>query len=134
MSASFALQKAIVAALRANSGVTSLISDRVYDDVAEADAYPCISLGPSFFSPERQDCFKRRMETVQIDVWDQSQLKKEPCKRICDAVVAALDMANLSLDDPYALGRIDLTLARIMEDPDGHTKHGVLQFECEING
>ena len=134
MSASSALQKAIVAAMKANAGIAALVGVRIYDEAPVEPVYPYISLGPTSFFTNRQDCFKRRTETVQIDIWDRSPARRQPCKAICDAIVAALDAAKLSLDDPYALARIDLVLARFMDDPDGIAKHGVLQFTCEVTG
>jgi hypothetical protein len=134
VSASSALQKAIVDALKAHPTVSSLVGDRVYDQPPKGADKPYISLGPSDFRPERRDCMKVRTETVQIDVWDGNQRRQQPCKEICDAVVAALDATRLDLADPYAIGRCDLILARVLNDRDGITKHGVLQFEFEVTG
>ncbi|WHZ35754.1 DUF3168 domain-containing protein [Sagittula sp. MA-2] len=132
MSASEALQKAVYEALQGDAALTALVADRVYDVPLSGAAYPYISFGPTDFYPERQDCFKRRTETFQIDVWADDDMDRAPCKAICNAVVALLDQARLSLDDPYAMGRCELRLARVMDDPDGITKHGVLQFEAEV--
>jgi len=134
MSASTALQKAVYQALQADAGLTALVGDRVYDVPPSGATKPYISLGPSSFYPERRDCMTARTESIQVDVWAGDHMDRAPCKRICDAVVSALDAVNLSLDDPYACGRCDLVLARVLDDPDGITKHGVLQFEVEVSG
>jgi predicted transcriptional regulator len=134
MSASSALQKAILDALQADVTLAGMVGDRIYDVPPGRPRKPYVSLGPTSFFPERRDCMNSRTETVQIDVWTEDKERRQLCKAICDAVVAVLDQADLSLDDPYALGRCDLLLARIMDDPDDITRHGVLQFECEVTG
>ncbi|GAA4218617.1 hypothetical protein GGQ68_002510 [Sagittula marina] len=132
MSASSALQKVIIAALLADSGVAQAVGNRVFDRAPKGVRYPYVSLGPSSFFPERRDCMTARVETVQLDVWARNNERRQPCKAICDAVEAALDMADLSLEDPYGLGRFELRLSRVLDDPDGITTHGVMQFEAEV--
>lgn len=134
MSASSALQKAIVAALKADAGVVALVDARVYDVPPVDVGFPFVSLGPGDFMTERRDDMVARTETIQIDVWTRDERRRQPCKALMDAVTSALDQADLTLDDPYGLGRLDLVLARLLDDPDGITRHGVLQFEAEIEG
>lgn len=133
MSASSALQKAISEALVADAAVGALVGGRIYEVPPDGAQHPYISFGPSSYYPERRDCHDGRIESFQVNVWTEDQREMQPCKEICDAVVSALDMANLSLEDPYSLSRINLQLGRILSTPNGITKHGVLQFECEIN-
>ena len=123
-----------MAALRADATLTGMVSARIYDVAPSGADYPHVSLGPTSFFPERRDCMTSRVETFQIDVWARDHERRQPCKAICDAVTTALDMANLSLDDPYALSGLELTLGQVMDDPDGITKHGVLRFEAGIIG
>lgn len=132
MSASSALQKAIYTALQTDAGLTALVGDRVYDVPPASATFPYVNLGDASFYPERQDGFSRRVEAITVHCWTRDQLRRQPCKAICDAIAAALDMSNLALDDPFGLSRLELTLSRVMDDPDGITKHGVLQFEAEI--
>lgn len=134
MSASSALQKAIIAAMRGDATLSALVGDRIYDEPPSGATKPFVSLGPTSFFPDPRDCIPTRIETVQIDVWTAGQNRRQPCKAICNAVEGVLDGATLSLDDPYALGTCDLTLGRVLDDPDGITKHGVLQFRCEVTG
>lgn len=134
MSASSALQAAVYAALQADASLTALVSDRVYDVPPDGAAAPYVSFGPSTFVTERRDGFASRTETIQIDVWTRDQRARQPCKAIMDAVNDVLDQGNLSLADPYGLARMDLVLSRLIDDPDGITKHGVLQYSCEVEG
>lgn len=134
MSASAALQKAVIAALREDIGVVALVGLRSYDVPPTAPVYPFISLGPVTVQTERRDGFRSRTEVIQVDAWTEDQRRRQPIKALADAVIDALDQADLDLDGGFALGRMDLVLARIMDDPDGITKHAVLQFECEVTG
>jgi hypothetical protein len=134
VSASSALQGAIYDALQADVPLAALVDDRVYDVPPEGATYPYVSFGPSTFVTERRDCFKSRTETIQVDVWTANQMRRQPCKAIMDAVCDVLDQGNLSLADPYGLARMDLIFARIMDDPNGIARHGILQFSCEVTG
>ncbi len=134
MSASSALQLAIGEALKSNPPLVALVDGRVFDIAPPGSQKPYVEFGPTSFYLKRQDGFRRRVETVQLDIWADGKEQRQPCKAVCDAVVDALDQAKLALDDPYALGRLELILARVIDDPDGITKHGILQFECEITG
>lgn len=134
MSASSALQAGIYAALQGDAALTSLVSGRVYDVPMDGVSYPHISFGPSSFTPERRDCITSRTEVFQIDVWARDGLRQQPCKAIVDTVVDLLDQPQIALADPYSLARMELVLSRVVRDPDGITTHGVVQFECEVEG
>jgi len=132
MSASAALQKAVFEALQADVALQALVEGRIFDVADPAHRFPYISFGPEEFRPERNDCFKRRTETLQIDVWTQDRLRRAPCRVIVDAVETVLDQVNLDLEGGYQLARFDLVLARVIDDPLPKTRHGILRFESEV--
>lgn len=134
MSASSALQQAIIDALRADAGVTAIVGQRSYDAPPKDVVYPFISLGTSVITTDRPDGYSSRGEVVQVDAWTEDQRQRQPIKALCDAVIDALDQADLDLAGVYGLARLDLVLARVMDDPDGITKHAALQFECGVTG
>jgi hypothetical protein len=134
MSASSALQQAIIDALRADAGVTAIVGQRSYDVAPKGVIYPYISLGPSVTTTDRPDGYRSRVEVVQVDAWAEDQRRRQPIRALADAVIAALDQADLDLPGVYGLSRLDLVLARVMDDPDGITKHAALQFSCEVTG
>lgn len=123
------LQKAIVAALKANAGVNAIIAGRVYDAVPMNAAKPYVSFGPFDMLPEDGDCIEGALMAIQLDAWaagpDTVQVK-----RLGAAVAAALDEAALTLDAPQRL--VDLTLERTqyLRDPDGITAHAALTFRA----
>lgn len=134
MSASRALQVAVVAALRGDPAVAAIVGQKVLDRPEPRTPKPYISMGPESFEPLRQDCFKRRVAVLQIDAWARDAYDRVPCKDLVDAIVGALDQAKLDLAHPHDLSRCDVILARVIDDPDGITTHGIVQIETEITG
>lgn len=132
MSPSSALQVAVVEALRADAAVSAIVGARVYDVPPVAPDYPFVSLGPTSVITGRPDGYRQRTEVIQVDAWAEDERQRQPIKALCDAILEVLDQADLDLAGPHGLARMDLVLMRVMDDPDGITKHGVLQFECEI--
>jgi hypothetical protein len=133
MSASTALQDAVIAALRADPGVTAIVGQRSYDVPPADPVYPFISLGPADMLTGRQDGYRSWVETFQVDCWTEDQRRRQPVKALRDAVIDALDQADLDLQS-YGLSSLDLVLSRVMDDPDGITKHAVLQFTAQVTG
>ncbi len=138
MSASQALQRMIVAVLKADAAVSAVMGARVYDEAPTDAVFPMIEIGASDFRPDDDigdgsgPCIVGREETVQIDVWHRDQGRRGPCRASVDAVYAALHRADAALDDPYALVAITVELARVMGDPDGITAHGVVQVTAVV--
>ena len=130
MSLSNAIQKAIFLALTGDAGVSARVGARVADRPPETMAFPNITFGPSDFLPDDFECLPGRIETVQLDVWSRAQDGKREAKAITDAVVDALHEQPLTLETGRAV-RVSLDLARMIDDPDGITSHGILQFSVE---
>lgn len=131
-SPSLEVQGLIYDTLKASSAVMALING-VYDRVPAEPwgatlAY--ISFGPSDIVIDDADCIDGEEHTVQLDVWSRMPGKVE-CKRICDAVKAALHQAAIELTD-NALVEIELQLCRVFSDPDGLTTHGAMQFRVAV--
>lgn len=130
MSLSNAIQTAIYATLTGDAALTALIGGRVADHAPEYLAFPCVTFGPSDYLPDDYECMPGRVETIQLDVWSRAQDGKRECKAICDRVVALLHEQPMTLSAGRA-ARVTLELARVFDDPDGLTTHGVLQFQIE---
>lgn len=133
MSVSVALQDFIIAQLLAAPDVTALVGTRIWDRPPVNPEFPYIALGATDFTLDDADCIDMREETVQIDCWSRDNGKKWPCKQIVDAIVKALrhpegDLTTGALVD----GSIDI--ARLLDDPDGISVHGIVQFTALIEG
>lgn len=123
--ASFALQKAVVAALS-----TALAPDvPVFDRVpAAADPYPRVVVGEGQELPNLADCMNGREHYLDIHVWSRSVGQGE-AKTIAGLVESALHDADLTLEG-HGLDLIGLNGIRYLRDPDGRTTHAVLTFRA----
>lgn len=133
MSVSVGLQDFILAKLKGDAGVSALVGSRIYDGPPATPEFPYISLGASDFTPDDADCIDMREETIQIDCWSRANGRKWPCKQIVDAVVGALR----HLDGDLAEGALvdsEIRIARVINDPDGITAHGIVQLAAVIEG
>jgi Protein of unknown function (DUF3168) len=130
VSEGLALQKAIVAALKADAAVGGLVGDRIYDHVPPDVPLPYISMGPETIEPDEAACYDGSTHTVQIDAWSQTPGFPE-VKRIAKAIRAALAHQPLSLlSDGYRLVDIELQSDFTLRDPDGVTSHAVMTFRA----
>lgn len=133
MSASVALSDAVITALRASPAVAVLIGGRVYDQAPRAPEFPYITMGPSFATRDDADCIPGRDETLQVDIWARDDGRRWPCRRLVDVVAAALHGLDADLG-PYALVSLEVTDQRVLDDPDGITRHGVVEIRAMIEG
>lgn len=124
------LQTAIYNALVADAGVGALAGDRIHDGRPADGPFPCITFGPSDYTPEDAECITGRVESLQIDCWVRDA-RVRPARELADAVKAALHLANLSLD-VHALALLRVTAVRAFMDPDGITGHGIVTVEATI--
>lgn len=132
MSASVALQDALLTALKSDAALSALIGARVYDQPPPTAQFPYVEFGADYFRPNKADDLVYRVETLQIDVWTDDGGKKWPCKQIVDAVTEALDGVTLSMASPYACASCNVVLARVTDDPDGMKCHGIVQVEAGV--
>lgn len=131
MNVSNALQSMIFTRLTTDASVTALVGQKVYDQPPATVAVPYISFGPSDVTFDDPDCLTTRHEALQIDCWSTATDGKREIKAIVDAVKTSLHKYPGTID-PGALVSIEVTLVRILDDPDGITKHGVITVEAEI--
>lgn len=90
------IQGAIIARLKADAGVTSLVAQRVYDIPPATATKPYISIGPSNYATEDADCVYGGEVMIQVDAWSEATVLSE-VRRIADAVRKAIRSADLSL-------------------------------------
>jgi hypothetical protein len=121
---SLALQKAIVARLKADAGVNAIVAGRIYDAVPGNAVKPYVSFGPFQLLPEHGDCLDGGEAFVTLDGWaagpDTVQVKQ-----LGTAVAKALDLAELTLDAQH-LVEMSIEQTQYMRDPDGITAHAVI--------
>lgn len=132
MSLSAALQKLIFDELSASLELSYKVGSRIYDRPVPNAAFPFISFGPTSIVPLAvDDCISGREETVQIDIWSTDQSGKLEAKQICDIVIGVLNGFEGEMESGYAV-ELRITLAQVIDDPDGKTSHGIVQVEAMI--
>lgn len=124
------LQKEIVARLKADATVASLVNGRIYDSVPVGATFPYVSIGPVDSVEDDADCITGLEVAQQIDCWSRAVGFPE-CKKVVDAVRTALHDYNFDLAS-NALVFFEHRNTRITRDPDGLTSHGILGFEAAI--
>lgn len=129
MSASLALQGAIVAALKADADVAALVGARVFDVVTPGADYPYISLGEDQVLPDGGDCFDAYDIRSTIHLWSRTVGFPE-VKRLAAAVDAVLG-SDLVVPGHHVI-ECGLTDTRFLRDPDGLTSHAVLSLQTLI--
>ena len=132
-SPSLEVQGLLVSRLKNTGAVSSLING-VYDRVpadpwGTKQAY--ISFGAEDMTPDDADCVEGEEITIQIDVWSR-KVGRVACKEIMSAVKAALHLRDDLILAENILVECRLELSRILQDPDGLTTHGVMQFSFSV--
>ena len=133
------LQGRIHAALTSDAAVMALVSG-VYDRVqlaADGTTAPSVwglqqgyvSFGAEYTTHSFVECVTKQSPTLQIDIWSR-QVGRIHAKRIMAEVLRVLRSID-SLND-NALGSVNITLTRLMPDPDGLTIHGIIQVEFSV--
>jgi hypothetical protein len=122
---SLALQKAIVARLKADAGVNAIIAGRIYDAVPGNAVKPYVSFGPFQMLPEHGDCLDGGEAFVTLDGWAAGP-DTVTVKQLGAAVAKALDLAPIVLDGGQRLVEMSIEQTQYMRDPDGITAHAVV--------
>jgi hypothetical protein len=122
---SLQLQKAIVAALKADAGVNAIIGGRIYDAVPGGAVKPYVSFGAFQLLPEHGDCLDGGEAIVTLDGWA-SGPDTVQVKQLGTAIAKALDMAPIALETGQRLVEMSIEQTQYMRDPDGLTAHAVI--------
>jgi hypothetical protein len=125
------LQGAIVARLKARSGLTAKVSQRIYDRPPTNASFPYVEYGESQVIRDDVTCLKSNLIYVTIHVWSQYSAGFKELKEVIHEVVEALDEAPLVLPS-HRLVSITRQNTRHFKDPDEVTTHGVVEFISRV--
>ena len=120
------VQKAILAAIVANAGMTALIGDRMWDDTPQDETFPYGNFGDHTALPFDTKTDEGEELSLYLHFWSRYPGRKE----ILDIMKASYDLLhNGSL---IVVGLQVILIQRDYEedrlDPDGKTWHGVQRF------
>lgn len=123
-----AVQKAVVAALRANAAVSAIVGARVFDQPPQGAEFPYVELGDIQTIGRPTDRLLPSEVYVTLHTWSRAVGKVET-RRVMGAIRDALDEAALALEG-HALDVLQYETGHATDDPDGLTKHGVMTFRA----
>lgn len=128
-----ALQAALVAALRANAGVTALVSGRVYDEPPQGVAFPYVRIGTVDLSPLRLsgECTDEDI-MLSVECHSRPAAGRVDASRLAHAVRVALDGAALTVTG-YTCEWCDWTAQAVTRSPDGQSYIAILSFEAALS-
>lgn len=129
MSVIAALQKFVVATLKADAGVAALVGARIYDRPPAGAVMPYVSIGPSDEVPFNAECIAMIDATLQIDVFSASQGGGAEARKINSAIKAALHEIDGDLE-AGALLEINVRQTRAFDDLDPGVTHGIVSIEA----
>jgi hypothetical protein len=128
----YQLQIAIYDTLTADAPLMALVQG-VYDnqlqvsDPGDNSAFPFITIGDMSASPWDTDTDTGTDARFKVHIWSRASHSLE-CKQIADAVISVLHRGIISITGNAFIGCDYLTQTQEARDPDGVTRHLVLEF------
>ena len=105
----------------------AICGGRVYDHVPQDVSFPYVKIGESHSQPDDTICDEGTDELLTLHVWSRYRGQKE-IKEVTAAIHTALHQVDLTVTGrPYAVATISGTQS--FDDPDGLTRHGVIQVK-----
>lgn len=128
-SASFALQKAIVAALSGDASVVSLLGGaRIYDDVPNRTEFPYMTIGQTTERDWSTGTDLGSEHLVTLHVWSRTKGRKQ-ADEVMAAARSALHDQGLALVG-HRLVNLRHEFSDARREPDGETFHGISRFRA----
>lgn len=126
------LQMAVVAALKSADDLIAIVGQRIYDDVAPDAIFPHVNIA-GFHGVEAgaRGCVATDEITVTVDGWSRARGKQE-IGAVVNAIRDALTELEVDLADDCELISMDFERYDVLDDPDGITKHGVVEFTAVV--
>lgn len=126
------VQKAIVAALKADAGVSALVGARVYDRPPQSVVYPYVRIGQTFTAPFDAQELRGSEIIMPIHCWVDGP-RPVDARRLAAAVEKALHWVDLTLDAGVAVF-IRWSSTREQADPDDVRRQAIVDFEIITDG
>ena len=126
----FALLAAIRAHLLADAGVAAAVGPRIYDVAPLGVVFPYIQTGDIQSLPfEDGMCINGSELFITIHTWARGQTPAADMHRANAAVRFALHGQTFAVAG-HTLQAMDFQTTRTLRDPDGITRHGVVDFRA----
>ena len=128
-----AIQAALVARLKAASGVAALVSTRVYDEPPQSPTFPYVRIGNIEVSPLRADCVSAATVTFGIEAHSRPVSGRVEAARCLEAVVAALDGFALVVTG-FTTVTLRWRVSNVTKNNDGQSYTGIAAFTAVLDG
>ncbi len=128
MSPELALQKAVLAALRADGPVSALLNGRIHDEPPASPVYPYVAIGRSEARPwggVEAEGVEHALSLTCVSRFGGA----EEARAVIDAMRAALHGAALSLDG-HRLVNLRASFADVFRASDWRSTYGVLRLRA----
>jgi len=129
-----ATQKGLLAALRANSGVTDRVSTRIYDEPPQDVVFPYLrfnTIQPSAFDT---DTAEGSLVDISLEAHSRSASGRVEATQIVEAVKAALHRQEGSVTvDGYTLVELIFETISVTRDSDGRGYTAVISFQAMLD-
>jgi Protein of unknown function (DUF3168) len=138
LSAGLALQKMMVARLKADSGVSALVGARIYDAVPQGVAFPFIEISSLQEIDDGSAGLVQSVEVfVDLNIWTRPEggPSSVQAQAVAEAVKQSLHIPSAlpDLADGWALSLIERRSTRLLGDPDGATARAVVTLRALID-
>lgn len=126
------LLAAIRQKLLAVAELEAIVAARIFDRPSQEVTFPYVQLGETQAVPFRAICVEGSTIYVTLHAWARDGWAGDTVRQIAKLVVPALDGATLDLGPDYVCQLIEHQDTRVLRDPDGTTRHGVIEFRADI--
>ncbi|KZY05269.1 MULTISPECIES: DUF3168 domain-containing protein [unclassified Sulfitobacter] len=129
-----ALQKALVGALKADAGASTIVGGRIYDQPPQDAVRPFIRIGGIQPRPLRTDGKSAGSITFAVEAHSRpSKSGRVEATRCAEAVVKALDEAALTVTG-FTLVQLQWITQEVTQDSDGKSYTAVIAFSAILDG
>ncbi|ORE90632.1 hypothetical protein ATO13_21971 [Stappia sp. 22II-S9-Z10] len=138
--AALALQGAVNVLWRGDAAVTALVGTRIWDAVPLSRSFPYIELGEGQGVDMDDGCKPVEQAYLTVHVWSRDPQQNRLIGKVeAWTIIGALKKAVWNADrqgtlvaSGWIISQARVSGARVFEDPDGLTQHGVLTVEAVI--
>ncbi|UOA23596.1 hypothetical protein DSM110277_02025 [Sulfitobacter pontiacus] len=129
-----ALQKALVAKLKADAGVVALVGARIYDQPPQAALRPYIRIGGIEPRPVRTDGKAAANLTFGIEAHSRPVTSgRVEATKCAEAIVTALDDATLTVTG-FDVVQVHWQTQTLTQDSDGQSYTAIVAFDTLLDG
>lgn len=124
------IHRSVRAALVGSTDVTDVVGPRVYDAVPPEPTFPYLKVAVGDANEDDDGCGKAWTVSVTVHAWSRV-VGTIQAKELNAAIRTALD--GVSSATGFAVDYVQFQFARVLDNPDGRTTQGVVNFEIGVS-